>query len=138
MRTIYLDSDYKCHVTNEAGEYTSVDTDFFDDKCDQLIEGYRLVPKNCEWTDSDGQVFKGLMIAPWKPWAELNNAQIDYELGKIAEYSDVLSEIEAIIKPADIVAIPTEFANARRQAIVTRINELLMALDTSDATSNEE
>ena len=76
--TIYLDSDFKCHAAND-GAYTAVETDFFDGKCDAYIGGYRFVPAGAAWTRSDGAVFHGEMIAPWKDWRELDAAQREYE-----------------------------------------------------------
>ena len=35
--TIYIDNDYKCHVT-DAGTMRPVETDFFHGKCDTFIE----------------------------------------------------------------------------------------------------
>ena len=78
MRTIYIDSDFKCHVSND-GTMVEVQTDFFDGKCDAFIEGYRFVPSGLTWTRSDGDVFHGQMIAPWKPYNELEAAQEQYE-----------------------------------------------------------
>ena len=40
---IYIDSDFKCHITDD-GTMTQVETDFFDGKCDTYIEGYRFLP----------------------------------------------------------------------------------------------
>lgn len=100
MRTIYIDSDFKCHVTDD-GTMTAVKTDFFGDKCDAFIEGYRFVPSGETWTRSDGAVFNGEMIAPWKPYDELDNAQREYERQLLAEYEAALensvpiSELEA-------------------------------------------
>ena len=65
MRTIYIDSDFKCHVTDD-GTMTAVATEFFDGKCDTFIEGYRFVPPGESWTRADGKVFHGEMITPWK------------------------------------------------------------------------
>lgn len=79
MKTIYIDSDFKCHITND-GTMTPVEDSFFNDKCETFIEGYRFVPSGSEWTRSDGMVFKGEMITPWKPYAELAAAQAQYEL----------------------------------------------------------
>ena len=78
MKTVYIDSDFKCHSTND-GTLTPVETDFFDGKCDTMIEGYRFVPAGESWARSDGTVFLGEMIAPWKPWEELDAAQRVYE-----------------------------------------------------------
>lgn len=78
MRTIYLDSEFKCHITND-GNMTAVETDFFDGKCDTFVEGYRFVPAGESWTRPDGVVFHGEMIAPFKPYSELAAAQRQYE-----------------------------------------------------------
>ena len=73
MRTIYLDSDFKCHVTDD-GTFASFETDFFDGKCDTFIEGYRFVPAGEVWTRPDDVVFAGEMVAPWKDWRQLDDA----------------------------------------------------------------
>ena len=63
--TIYIDNDYKCHTSPGDG-FISVETDAFDRKCRQFIEGYRFVPAGKTWTRSDGAVFTGEMVAPWR------------------------------------------------------------------------
>ena len=92
MKTIYLDSDFKCHVADD-GTMTAVETDFFDGKCDAFIEGYRFVPHGCSWTREDGKVFQGEMISPWKSYAELDNAQREYERQLLAEYEALIDEL---------------------------------------------
>lgn len=87
---IYIDSDFKCHVTDD-GTMSSVETEFFDDKCDEFIEGYRFVPTGESWTRSDGVKFKGEMIAPWKPFAELDAAQRKYERELLADMKNALA-----------------------------------------------
>lgn len=91
MKTIYIDSEFKCHVTND-GTMTAVETDAFDGKCDAYIEGYRFVPDGETWTRSDGEVFHGEMVPPWKPYAELDAAQREYERQLLAEYEAALAE----------------------------------------------
>ena len=93
---IYIDKDLKCHTSPGDG-LDAVETDFFDGKCDAYIEGYRFVPAGAVWTRSDGAVFHGEMIAPWKPWSELDDAQRDYERQLISEYEQAMSEIEAAL-----------------------------------------
>lgn len=93
MRTIYIDSDYKCYAAAAAGR-TAVGTDFFDDKCDELVEGYRFVPSGQTWTREDGQVFEGEMYAPWKPFAELDAAQRAHERQLLA---DALADRDAAL-----------------------------------------
>lgn len=89
MKTIYLDSDFKCHVTDD-GTMTAVETDFFDDKCDAYIEGYRYVPAGEVWTREDGEEFAGEMIAPWKDYSELDEAQRAYEREQLADMRSAL------------------------------------------------
>ena len=88
MKTIYVDSDFKCHITND-GTMRSVETDYFDGKCDTLIEGYRFVPAGESWTREDGVVFHGEMVSPRKPFSELDRAQREYER-ELAEAARIL------------------------------------------------
>lgn len=78
---VYLDSEFKCHLTDD-GTMTAVETDFFDGKCDSYVEGYRYIPSGESWTRSDGVVFPGEMVTPWKPYNELAAAQAQYERDK--------------------------------------------------------
>lgn len=101
--TIYIDSDYKCH-TAPGTDLTAVETDVFTGKCTAYIEGCRFVPEGSTWTRFDGTVFPGEMIAPWKPWDELDAAQREYEREQYetlsaqnAEYEAALSEIETAL-----------------------------------------
>ena len=75
---IYVDKSYKCHLSDD-GTITEVQTDFFDGKCQEYIEGYRFVPAGESWTREDGVVFHGEMVSPWKPFSELDQAQREYE-----------------------------------------------------------
>ena len=89
---VYIDSDFKCHLVND-GTMTEIQTDFFDGKCDAFVEGYRFVPVGESWTRSDGVVFQGEMIAPWKDYAELDAVQREYERRLIAEYEAALKVV---------------------------------------------
>lgn len=82
MKTIYIDFEFKCHVAND-GTMTAVETDFFDGKCDAFIEGYCY----------EGN---GVRIYPWKPYAELDNAQRDYERQTLEEYTEALKIVGVI------------------------------------------
>lgn len=88
--TVFIDNEYKCHV-NPAEGLTPVDTDFFNGKCDSFIEGYRFVPSGESWTREDGAVFHGEMVAPWKPYEELDNAQREYERKRLADAENALA-----------------------------------------------
>ena len=85
MRTIYIDSDYKCHVTND-GTMTAVETDAFNGKCDAFIEGH------C-YEDTGN----GIAIYPWKNDAELVAVQREYELELLAEYSTALKTVGVVL-----------------------------------------
>lgn len=87
---IYIDSEFKCHVAND-GTLTVVETDFFNNKCDTFIEGYRFIPSGESWERSDGVVFHGEMISPWKPYDELDAAQRKYEREKLADAENALA-----------------------------------------------
>ena len=93
MRTIYIDSEFKCHVADD-GTMRAVETDFFDGKCDTFIEGYRFVPNGESWARSDGAEFYGEMIAPWQDYAELDAAQREYERQLLKEYEEEIAELQ--------------------------------------------
>lgn len=90
MKTIYIDSEFKCHIFDD-GTMTAVETDFFDGKCDTFVEGYRFVPSGESWTREDGVVFHGEMIAPWEPYSELDTAQREHERQQMADMENALA-----------------------------------------------
>ncbi len=92
MRTIYIDSDFKCHTVND-GAMTAVETDFFDGKCATFIEGYRFIPSGETWVREDGIIFTGEMISPWKNYSELDAAQREYEKQKLSNCLEALQEL---------------------------------------------
>lgn len=95
--TVYINSEFKCHLEDD-GAMTPVQTDFFDGKCETLIEGYRFIPFGESWMREDGAVFEGEMIAPWKDYAELDAAQREYERAQLA---DMRSALELLGVTAD-------------------------------------
>ena len=90
MKTIYIDSSFKCHVTDD-GTMAAVETDAFDGYCTEYIEGYRFVPAGSTWIREDGTTFEGEMLAPWKPWNELDAAQREYERQEAADMKEALA-----------------------------------------------
>ena len=90
---IYIDGDYKCHVTDD-GAMRAVETDFFDGKCAEFVEGYRYVPAGETWTRSDGQTFTGEMITPWRNYSGL--AEIQTAVDRTQAQAD--EEIAALIE----------------------------------------
>lgn len=89
---IYMDSEFKCHTVND-GTMTPVESAFFDGKCDTFIEGYRFVPAGESWMRSDGVVFRGEMLAPWKAYSELEAAQRRFEQQLLANYREALTAL---------------------------------------------
>lgn len=94
--TIYIDSDYKCYVSAAEGR-RAVETDFFDGKCKEWIESYRLVPAGEAWVREDGAMFRGEMVSPWKDLGEAYVAQTVYLKQQTAQYEAALTEIEAAL-----------------------------------------
>ena len=92
MRTIYIDSDYKCHLNND-GTMTAVETNAFDGMCDTMVEGYRFVPEGEVWIREDGEVFVGDMVSPLKDYSELDEAQRVYERQLLEEYTEALETV---------------------------------------------
>ena len=67
---VYIDSEFKCHVS--PGErLTEVEVSFFDNKCNEFVEGYRYIPSGSVWIREDGVEFAGEMVSPWKDYNEL-------------------------------------------------------------------
>ena len=75
--TIYLDNEYRCHLTDD-GTMQEIETDVFDGKTKEYIEGYRYVPDGQTWTRSDGVEFQGLMISPAKNYDRI---MVDVAIG---------------------------------------------------------
>ena len=94
--TIYIDSDYKCHVSAAEGR-RAIETDAFNGKCAEWIESFRFVPAGETWTRGDGEVFNGEMTAPWKDLSEAYAAQTAYVAAQNTQYENALSEIEAAL-----------------------------------------
>ena len=94
--TIYIDDDYKCHVSNADGR-REIETSNFNGKCPEWIESYRFVPEGETWTREDGEVFKGEMVTPWKDLGVAYAAQAAYVTAQNAQYEAALTEIEAAL-----------------------------------------
>ena len=94
--TIYIDSDYKCYASAEEGR-RAVETDFFDGKCPEWIESYRLVPAGETWTREDGEEFTNT-VSPWKDLREAYIAQADYATRMNKQYEMALTAIEEALE----------------------------------------
>ena len=89
----YPDSNFHCYTTNPDGLFRAFDVPYFDGKCQTFIEGYRFVPEGHCWKRDDGKVFYGEMVAPRKPYEELDSAQREYEREKLADAENALAII---------------------------------------------
>ena len=81
---VYIDSEFKCHVSPGEG-LREVEVSFFDNKCNEFVEGYRYIPSGSVWIREDGVEFAGEMISPWKDYNELAMEQLDYLTEKMTE-----------------------------------------------------
>lgn len=97
MKTVYLDSDFKCHLAND-GTMIEYKTDFFDDMNDNIIQYYRIIPEGKTWVRKDGQTFSGLIIATWgtsERIAQLNQQNMQTELSQLKEQ---IADMESALK----------------------------------------
>lgn len=78
MSVIYIDSEFKCHVS-PGSDYTALELEDFNGKCDQYIEGFRFVPAGNEWVRDDGATFRGPMLSPFIDTRLLEAFQFQYE-----------------------------------------------------------
>ena len=95
---IFIGTDYKCYTTSAEGR-REFDAQFFDGKCSAFVEGYRYVPAGETWTRTDGAVFAGEMISPWKDYSILAAAQAAYEQAQsesAAEIADMQSALNVM------------------------------------------
>ena len=96
MKTIYLDSEFVCHLSND-GTMREIQTDVFDGQQDEYIKGYRFVPEGETWVRSDGVEFHGLMIAPAKDYKQImTDVAVSYLDDTQAESVTVLFENWAV------------------------------------------
>ena len=108
--TIYIDSDFKCHVSAADG-LRAIETDSFDGKCKEWIESYRLVPAGETWVREDGVMFTGEMVSPWKDLSDAYVAQADYLEAKLLETQANIEEVDAALLDAEYKNIIGEEIN---------------------------
>ena len=99
---VYIDSEYRCYIENDNTMF-EIQTSFFDGKCNTFIEGYRFIPEGHSWTREDGKVFEGEMVAPWKPYDELDQAQREYEKELYEQQKLLINELEQQAQAAKIL-----------------------------------
>lgn len=101
--TVYIDSEFRCHVKSDDG-LRPVEAELFDGKCAAFIEGYRFVPYGESWMRADGIVFRGQMIAPAEDYSRLEKAQQQYDEDEAAYLVELGSLIEDLYN-ADLEVI---------------------------------
>lgn len=89
---IYLDQDFKCHLTDD-GTRKPAKVDFFRGKCPEFVEGYRYVPAGEIWISPEGRAFCGELIAPWQAPDVLDALQRRYERQLLSEYGQALETL---------------------------------------------
>ena len=97
--TIYIDGDYKCYVS-EADGRRAIETNYFDGRCEEWIESYRVVPSGEAWVREDGEAFTN-MIAPWKDMGDAYVAQAAYLSGKLAAAEADIAELDMALLNAE-------------------------------------
>lgn len=97
---IYLDKDFKCYTEND-GTRKEYDVSFFDGKCKEFIEGFVFVPEGETLSNKNGE-FHGIMISAWKPYSELNSAQIVYERQLLSQYKAQNEEYKEALQTLNV------------------------------------
>lgn len=110
MKTIYLDSDFRCHVAYNSN-MIAIETEYFDGKCDTFIEGYRFVPAGMSWTNENDIVYFGELATPFKDSMLLETMQSLYE--------------ETLVDKARITALEKE--NSMLTECVLEMSEIIYA-----------
>ena len=97
---VYIDSEFKCHVSPGEG-LTEVEVSFFDNKCNEFVEGYRYIPSGSVWTRDDGVEFAGEMVSPWKDYNELAMAQLAYLTVRYSKAQSDIAELDSALLDAE-------------------------------------
>lgn len=97
---VYIDSEFKCHVSPGEG-LTEVEESFFDNKCNEFVEGYRYIPSGSVWIREDGVEFAGEMISPWKDYNELAMAQLTYMTVQYSKAQSDIAELDSALLDAE-------------------------------------
>ena len=90
MRVVYIDSEFKVHVTNADGR-TAIETDAFDGMSDLIIEYHIFVPPGEIHTKPNGITVHGEFIQPFVSEKEMDAAQREYERQKLADAENALA-----------------------------------------------
>ena len=107
---IYLDKDFKCHISKDSENYIEYETDIFDGKCNDYIEGYRIVPRGKAWSRGDGRMFEGEMVVPWRNTSTLREIQSAYEREQNEELITTIAQMVEDTYQEDLATIGEEDA----------------------------
>lgn len=108
--TYYFDNNYCLHVSPEEGYQAWKDENhFFEGKCKDFIEGYRVVPTGHTWESEEGIVYSGLMIAPFVDYVKLNAIQYKYDKEKAIQNREIMDSAAALLTDKQALAIPSLF-----------------------------
>ena len=117
MKTIYLDlRTYQCYLSqDEDNTRIPYETEDFDDKCDDYILGFRIVPHGHKWVRADGHIFTGEMVSAWKSFEELDIAQRKYEKQKLEQYKAELIEYENELAELDSLILDYQYNSLKEE-----------------------
>lgn len=85
---IYIDEHMHCHTENPDGVYIPIETEFFNGKCKEFIEGF------CVEMNNDGTIRQ---IYSWKDYSELDAAQREYERQLLIEQEATIAELDSLV-----------------------------------------
>ena len=90
MKTIYLDSNYMCHI-DDNGTRQKIVTDVFDSMCEKAIECYRFIPEGQIWEKSKTSILHGPFIqavtesSSIQQQHEIDDSKYTQELGALID-----------------------------------------------------
>lgn len=100
--TIYIDADYKCHVSAD-GTMRAFVVPFFTGKCREFVEGYLYIPPGEKLVQENGVILRGEQRTPWRDYSRLAALQAVYEQGQQSaapaedpEKEDLIAAVETL------------------------------------------
>ena len=93
--TIYLDSDYCCHL-EDGDDRQAIETDAFDGMGSVFIECYRLIPEGESWVNPDGVAIHGFALFPAIHSSRFELAQKQYEEDEVNHLEELGALIDEI------------------------------------------
>lgn len=96
MKTIYIDDEYKCFLS-DAESRQRIETDVFDNVPDLAIPCYRLIPNGNAWTAPSGERINGLAIMA----IDKESSEMAYKIQRqFNEDNDVMNSVLTQIETA--------------------------------------